>query len=65
MCGFSEYVAFNKATNGQIDIKHEKLAVISSSAFDFFCHVSTDDDSAEQDRVDQTLNWTQKGLGDL
>ena len=24
MCEFSEYFAFNKATNGQTDIKHEK-----------------------------------------
>ena len=24
MCKFSAYVAFNKATNGQTDIKHEK-----------------------------------------
>ena len=24
MCEFSAYVAFNKATNGQTDVKHEK-----------------------------------------
>ena len=29
MCGFSAYVAFNKATNGQTDIKHEKQSLFS------------------------------------
>ena len=30
MCGFSTYVAFDKATNGQRDIKHEMGEKISS-----------------------------------
>ena len=30
MCEFSAYVAFNKATNGQTDIKHEMGKTLSS-----------------------------------
>ena len=29
MCEFSTYIAFNKVTNGQTDIKHEKIKRVS------------------------------------
>ena len=36
MCGFSAYVAFNKAINGQTYIEHENVIAIASPVSDIW-----------------------------
>ena len=46
MCTFSAYVVFNKATDGQTDIKHDKDETLSSKSMlkiEFRCFLPGED----------------------
>ena len=52
MCECSAYVAFNKATNGQTDIKHETLRLV-----EFFCFSQTFSEAAIVQLVFLVINF--------